>query len=69
MYHFENKTAIVTGAASGMGLLFSKQFTDVGGNVVMADINAENLKREAELINQSFRKRKSLSDRLRCQKL
>ena len=53
MYHFENKTAIVTGAASGMGLLFSKQFTDVGGNVVMADINAENLKREAELINLS----------------
>lgn len=53
MYHFENKTAIVTGAASGMGLLFSKQFTEVGGNVVMADINAENLKREAELINLS----------------
>ena len=51
MYHFQNKTAIVTGAASGMGLLFTQKFAELGGNVVMADINEENLRKEAEGIN------------------
>ena len=29
--NFTNKTAIVTGAASGMGLLFSQNFAALGG--------------------------------------
>ena len=32
---FTGKTAISTGAASGMGLLFAQNFTELGGNVVM----------------------------------
>lgn len=33
--NFKNKTAISTGAASGLGLLFSQNFAELGGNVVM----------------------------------
>ncbi|MCK9251965.1 MAG: SDR family oxidoreductase [Clostridiales bacterium] len=40
---FTGKTAIVSGAASGMGLLFSQNFADLGGNVVMADVNGQAL--------------------------
>lgn len=41
---FNGKTAIITGAASGMGLLCSRRYAEKGGNVVMADINGEALK-------------------------
>lgn len=36
---FKGKVAISTGAASGMGLLFSENFAALGGNVVMCDVN------------------------------
>ena len=48
---FKGKTAIVTGAASGMALLFCKEFVDLGGNVVMADINGDILVEKAAEIN------------------
>ena len=38
---FTGKTAISTGAASGMGLLFAQNFAELGGNVVMCDVNEE----------------------------
>lgn len=50
---FTNKTAIATGAASGMGLLFSENFTQLGGNVIMCDVNEAVLKEKAENINKS----------------
>ena len=37
--NFKKKTAVVSGAASGMGLLFSQNFAALGGNVVMCDVN------------------------------
>lgn len=37
--NFTGKTAIATGAASGMGLLFCQCFARLGGNVVLCDIN------------------------------
>lgn len=49
--NFNGKTAISTGAASGMGLLFSQNFTDLGGNVVMCDVNEEVLLAKVEEIN------------------
>ena len=49
--NFINKTAISTGAASGMGLLFSQCFAELGGNVVMCDVNEELLKRYVNEIN------------------
>lgn len=48
---FSNKTAISTGAASGMGLEFSKAFTELGGNVVMCDVNEQALNNLVDEIN------------------
>ena len=36
---FLNKVAISTGAASGMGLLFAQNWAELGGNVVLCDVN------------------------------
>lgn len=49
--NFTGKTAIATGAASGMGLLFSQNFAALGGNVVMCDVNAEALETAVAQIN------------------
>jgi len=49
--NLNNKTAIITGAASGMGLLFAENFAKLGGNVVMCDINEKVLKECADKIN------------------
>lgn len=48
---FFNKTAISTGAASGMGLLFAQNFTQLGGNVVMCDVDEEALSKCVDEIN------------------
>lgn len=49
--NFTDKTAVVTGAASGMGLLFSENFASLGGNVIMCDVNEAVLKEKSEQIN------------------
>lgn len=49
---FTNKTAISTGAASGMGLLFAQNWTDLGGNVLMCDVNEQVLKEKVAEINE-----------------
>ena len=46
-----NKVAIITGAASGMGLLFAENFAKLGGNVVMCDVNEQALKECSDKIN------------------
>ncbi len=48
---FTGKTAISTGAASGMGLVFAKSFTQLGGNVIMCDVNEAVLREKAAQIN------------------
>lgn len=48
---FTGQTAISTGAASGMGLLFAENFAALGGNVVMCDVNEEVLFQKVEAIN------------------
>ena len=50
--NFTGKTAISTGAASGMGLLFAENFAELGGNVVMCDVNEETLSEKVAQINQ-----------------
>ena len=49
--NFTGKTAISTGAASGMGLLFAENFTELGGNVVMCDVNESILNEKVDAIN------------------
>lgn len=48
---FKGKTAISTGAASGMGLLFAQNWAKLGGNVVMCDVNEKALNERVEKIN------------------
>ena len=43
MKDFKGRVAVVTGAASGMGLAFSHKFAEEGMNVVLADIESEPL--------------------------
>lgn len=48
---FENKTAIVTGGSSGIGLLFAKCFVKEGGCVVVVGRNAEILQGKTDELN------------------
>ena len=48
---FTGKTAISTGAASGMGFLFAKNFAELGGCVLMCDVNEEALNEKVAEIN------------------
>ncbi|MBN2452216.1 MAG: SDR family oxidoreductase [Lentisphaeria bacterium] len=45
---FRDKVAIVTGAASGMGLLSAQELSRDGARVVLADVNAEAVEAAAE---------------------
>ena len=47
---FAGKVAVLTGAASGMGLVAAKRLAKAGAKVVMCDVNAETLEREAAAI-------------------
>lgn len=47
---FKGKTAIATGAASGMALLFLKKMAKEGANVVLVDVNEEAVKAAAQSI-------------------
>ena len=38
---FKGKTAIATGAASGMALLFLQKMAEQGANVVLTDVNED----------------------------
>ena len=51
MKEFKGKTAISTGAASGMGLLFAQNWAEEGGNVVMCDVNEAILNEKVAEIN------------------
>ena len=42
-FDFSGQVAVISGAASGMGLLFCRSYVEMGGSVVMADISKEAL--------------------------
>jgi NAD(P)-dependent dehydrogenase (short-subunit alcohol dehydrogenase family) len=45
---FENKVALVTGAASGLGLATAKAFAEAGAAVVLADWNEQEVRKAAK---------------------
>ncbi|MBQ9131498.1 MAG: SDR family oxidoreductase [Clostridia bacterium] len=51
-FDFNGQVAISTGAASGMGLLFAENFAELGGNVVMCDVNEQVLGEKVAAINE-----------------
>lgn len=50
---FQDRTAIITGAASGMGLLCAQKMAEEGAIVYMADINAARVGEEAARIREA----------------
>ncbi len=55
MQEFAGRTAVVTGAASGIGRALCERFAGLGMNVVMADVEAAALAREAEQFERAGR--------------
>jgi len=49
-----NKTALVTGAASGLGYELSLLLAKDGYHLILVDINAENLKKVGDFISEEF---------------
>jgi NAD(P)-dependent dehydrogenase (short-subunit alcohol dehydrogenase family) len=47
---FENKVALVTGAASGMGLATAKAFAEAGAAVALADVNGDGARGAADAL-------------------
>lgn len=52
MNRFNDKTVLVTGAASGIGLAAARRFLDEGARVVMLDIDGDKLKEAAAKLPQ-----------------
>jgi NAD(P)-dependent dehydrogenase (short-subunit alcohol dehydrogenase family) len=50
---FSNKVALVTGAASGMGLATARAFAEAGAAVVLADYRQDQVDIEAPVTKQS----------------
>jgi NAD(P)-dependent dehydrogenase (short-subunit alcohol dehydrogenase family) len=55
MKELNGKVAVVTGAASGMGLAFARRFSAEGMRVVLADIEAEPLRRAVAELREAGR--------------
>lgn len=55
MRDFSNGTAVVTGAASGMGYAFAERFAAEGMNIILADIEADALRAAVQRLEQQER--------------
>ncbi len=56
MYEVEGKTAVVTGAASGIGLAMARTFSAAGMSVVLSDVEADRLDAAVASLNEQGRK-------------
>lgn len=54
MSRLQNKTALVTGAARGIGAAIAKSFRDEGADVILTDINVETGQAMADQIGATF---------------
>ena len=48
---FDGKTAVITGAASGMGLLTSRELVRLGATVVMCDVDGAALEKAVDVVD------------------
>lgn len=72
-FDFEGKVALVTGAASGMGLAAARAFAEAGASVVMADFREDDVRAQAarlgEADNKIFALRCDVSDDAQVQRM
>ncbi len=64
-FSIEGKTAIITGAANGIGLEIARHFADQGANVMLVDMDEEKLQTEVTAIPGNGDKVRSFSGDLR----
>lgn len=64
-FSLEGKTAIITGAANGIGLEIARHFSDHGANVMLVDMDEEKLSDEVESIDGDGTNVRSFSGDLR----
>ncbi|CAH0990194.1 2,5-dichloro-2,5-cyclohexadiene-1,4-diol dehydrogenase LinX [Sinobacterium norvegicum] len=73
MKQFNNKIALVSGAASGIGLAVAKKFAEQGADLFIIDINAEALAKAAAGLNDAGTRVEyqvvDVSDGLQCQQV
>jgi NAD(P)-dependent dehydrogenase (short-subunit alcohol dehydrogenase family) len=50
-YSYENQVALVTGAASGMGLAAAKAFAEAGASVALVDVNGAAVRKASDELN------------------
>lgn len=63
MNYYQNKTILITGAASGIGKRFAEQVSDVPGvSLILWDLNAEDLNKTAEQLREYCSVDKSIID-------
>jgi NAD(P)-dependent dehydrogenase (short-subunit alcohol dehydrogenase family) len=53
MGRLDNKTAVITGSARGIGFAFAKRYVQEGAKVAIADFNFEGAKKAAEEIGKN----------------
>ena len=53
MKRLNEKTALITGAARGIGFEFARKYIEEGANVVLTDINEERVKEAAQSLGQN----------------
>ncbi len=64
-FSIEGKTAIITGAANGIGLEIARHFSDQGANVMLVDMDEDKLQTEAAAISGDGSNVRSFSGDLR----
>jgi short-subunit dehydrogenase len=53
MKHFENRVAVITGGASGLGLATAKKLASKGCQLALVDVNREGLEQAAKLFREA----------------
>ncbi len=65
-FSMEGRTAVVTGAARGLGLVMAQALVYSGADVAIVDLNQEEAQRSAETLMASYKEDNAEEDRYNC---